>query len=102
MIGAVMQRSVLGLASAALLLTTGCGALVLGRPFGIDPRAEIKVGHDVKNDVIRKMGPPYRRSVDGEGHEIYVYVWADGEGNGQKCIVAFNKNDIAYVVDVAP
>ena len=84
------------------LALTGCAPLVLGRPFLVDPSKEIKIGHDVKADVLRKMGDPYRRSVDSEGHEMLVYVFADGKGGGQKCVVAFNKNDVAYVVEVAP
>ena len=86
----------------ALVASTACVPLVIGRPFQVDPRAAIKVGYDAKADVVRKMGEPYRRSVDAEGHEAYVYVWADGDGGGQKCIVAFNKNDVAYLVEVAP
>jgi hypothetical protein len=93
----------LSLALAILLsYLVGCGHASLGRPFTVDPKAEIKIGHDVKADVIRKLGQPFRRSVDSDGHEMFVYVWADGEGQGQKCVVAFNKNDVAYVVEVAP
>lgn len=89
-------------ATVAALGLSACAPLVLGRPFQTDPRTAIKVGHDSKADVLRKMGAPYRRSVDSEGHEMLVYVFADGKGEGQKCVVAFNKNDVAYVVEVAP
>ncbi|HET6344628.1 MAG TPA: hypothetical protein VFH51_06830, partial [Myxococcota bacterium] len=91
----------LGLA-ILLAYAVGCAPAVLGRPFTVDPKAEIKIGHDSKTDVVRKLGQPFRRSVDSDGHEMFVYVWADGEGGGQKCVVAFNKNEVAYVVEVAP
>ena len=96
------MQSIKQIVMVAALGLAACSPLVLGRPFKVDPRSEIKVGHDLKADVLRKMGDPYRRSVDSEGHEMLVYVFADGKGEGQKCVVAFNKNDVAYVVEVAP
>ena len=83
-------------------LVAGCGSAKIGRPFKIDPRRELKVGHDQKADVERKMGRPYRRFVDSKGHEVFTYVWADGKGRGQKCLIAFNENNVIYLVEVAP
>ena len=92
-------------AVAVLLLGfvgVGCGSARLGSKFKIDPKRELKVGHDQKADVIRKMGQPYRKFVDSKGHEVFTYVWASGTGAGQKCVIAFNKNNVVYLVEVAP
>lgn len=84
-----------------LLFMVACASVSLGRRFPIDPAAELKVGHDRKADVLRKMGKPYRSSVDSEGREILTYVWADGDGHGEKCVIALNKNNVVYLVEVA-
>jgi len=46
------------------------------------------------------MGQPFRKSVDARGREIYTYLWADGKGDGVKCIVAFNEEDKVMFVEV--
>ena len=102
-----MLHKVLGLLRLVTLFALAvtvlaCTNLRLGRRFPIDPRSELKIGHDQKTDVLRKMGQPYRRFVDSEGREVFSYVWADGEGQGQKAIIAFNNNDVVYLVEVAP
>ena len=74
----------------------------IGARFPIDPQKELKVGHDQKADVVRKMGQPYRKFIDSQGHEVFTYVWANGRGGGQKCVIAFNQNDVVYLVEVAP
>ena len=79
-----------------------CASPQIGRPFPIDPVRELKVGYDEKTDVLREMGQPYRSFVDSQGHEVFVYVWADGRGGGQKCLIAFNENDVVYLVEMAP
>lgn len=78
-----------------------CAAPRLGRRFAIDPN-DLKVGHDQKADVLRKMGQPYRRFADSKGREVFVYVWADGRGSGEKCTIGFNENDTVYLVEVSP
>ena len=83
----------------ALGLGSACSALRLGGKFKVDPLSAIKIGHDTKKDVLHKMGQPKRRSIDSEGREIFTYIWANGEGSGQVCTVAFNKNDVVYVVE---
>ncbi len=100
MIKRLVRFAATGLLAATLL--AGCGSVSIGRRFPINPVAELKVGHDQKQDVIRKMGQPYRRFVDSQGHEVFTYVWADGNGAGQKCVIAFNKNNVVYLVEVAP
>ena len=85
-----------------LVASFACASAAIGRKFSADPRAELKVGHDQKTDVLRKMGQPYRRFVDSKGHEVFTYVWADGKGGGQKAIIAFNENDVVYLVEVTP
>lgn len=79
-----------------------CGPLWLGRRFQADPQTALKIGHDQKSDVLRKLGRPYRSFVDSEGREVFTYLWADGEGNGQKAVIAFNKNNIVYLIEVSP
>jgi hypothetical protein len=85
-----------------VVLLFGCAPLTLGRPFGADPALEIKAGHDLRKDVIGKMGQPFRRGVDSRGREIFTYVWADGVGGGSKCLIAFNKNGVVSLVEVTP
>ena len=57
-----------------------------------------KVGHDTEKDVVTKMGQPFRRTTDAQGRAVLTYVWADGKGHGEKCVIAFNKNGLVYVV----
>tara|TARA_B100001123_G_C14833109_1_gene836991 strand:+ start:140 stop:442 length:303 start_codon:yes stop_codon:yes gene_type:complete len=83
----------------ALSLGAGCSSLRLGAKFKVDPASAIKIGHDTKKDVLHKLGQPKRRSVDTEGRVIFTYIWANGDGGGQVYTVAFNKNDIVYVVE---
>ncbi len=85
-----------------MVLVSSCGSARIGRKFTIDPRGELKVGHDRKSDVLRKMGQPYRKFVDSDGREVFTYVWADGKGGGEKCTIAFNKNGMVYLVEVSP
>jgi hypothetical protein len=97
-----MQKWVLRLATGvALAGLVACAAPGLGHRFAMNPN-DLKVGHDEKEDVLRKMGQPYRRFVDSKGREVFVYVWADGQGNGEKCIIAFNEDDAVYLVEVSP
>jgi hypothetical protein len=86
---------------ALLTLAAGC-SVSLGRRFNTDPRAQIKVGFHQKEDVLRELGQPYRVSVDSRGREVFTYLWADGSGAGQKCLVAFNDNSVSYLVDCSP
>ena len=85
----------------ALLVSAfvGCAPLTLGSPFRTDPE-KIKVAHHTKKDVETMMGQPFRKSVDAKGREIYTYLWADGKGDGVKCIVAFNEEDKVMFVEV--
>lgn len=99
-----LPRQLVPAAGALVLiaLLSGCSALVLGAPFKVNPTQAIKVGHDAKKDVLRKMGSPYRRLQDPKGREIFTYVWADGKGRGEKCTIAFNKNGLVTLVEVTP
>lgn len=87
-------------AVAITVTVGGCATLSLGSRFPINPRQEIKVGHDTEKDVINKMGQPFRRATDAQGRAILTYVWANGKGYGEKCVIAFNKNGLVYVVEV--
>jgi hypothetical protein len=89
------------LARLAAVSAVACAGPQIGRPFPIDPVRELKLGYDEKADVLREMGQPYRSFVDSQGHEVFVYVWADGRGGGQKCLIAFNENDVVYLVELA-
>ena len=85
-----------------LLLLASCSPLSLGRPFKVHPGVALKPGHDRTEDVLRKMGPPYRHAVDGRGRVLFTYLWADGEGGGEKCVVAFNENGVVSLVELSP
>ena len=86
----------------ALCFLTQCSPIRLGSRFKVRPTEAIKVGHDHQKDVLKKMGNPYRRSVDPKGRALFTYVWTDGEGKGEKCTVAFNKNGVVALVEVSP
>ncbi|MEC9071330.1 MAG: hypothetical protein VX938_03085 [Myxococcota bacterium] len=86
---------------AASLVTPACGGAQLGRPYP-EPTTTLKVGYDREEDVLAKMGAPYRRTLDSRGRMLFTYLWADGEGAGQSCLVAFNEDGIVSLVDVAP
>ena len=88
--------------SLVLILSPACSSLEIGSRFTVNPNQALKPGHDSKKDVLQKMGSPYRRLTDPKGREIFTYVWTDGEGNGQKCTVAFNKNGLVTFVEVTP
>ena len=85
-----------------VVLQFGCASLHIGREFEQRPETSIRVGYHTVTDVEALMGQPYRKAVDGQGRQVYTYLWADGRGSGEKCIVAFNKNDIVYLVEVSP
>ena len=85
-----------------LVVNFGCTPIFLGRRYKADPRTDIKIGYDHKADVIAKMGPPHRTTVDSAGQEILTYVWADGRGGGEQTLVAINKNGVVYLVEVYP
>ncbi|MBI2377838.1 MAG: hypothetical protein HYV07_27800 [Deltaproteobacteria bacterium] len=78
----------------------GCVSVPIGRRVSADPRTALKVGHDRQSDVLSKLGPPYRKFVDSRGHEVFAYLWADGEGAAEKCLVAFNEVGAVYLVEV--
>jgi len=82
------------------LLATGCANNSLGLRYPA-PSKTIKLGYDSEADVVQKMGPPFRRSVDSKGRTILTYVWADGGSQSRTCIVGFNAVGIAAVLDVA-
>ena len=90
----------LGLALFAMVALGACGATSLGRHFD-DPTQLVKVGYDREEDVVAKMGRPYRRTLDTRGRVLLTYIWADGSGGGETCIVALNEVGIVSLVDVA-
>ena len=94
-----MKRIALCLFVAATL--AGCSPVTVGRRLSADPRSELKVGYDSKPDVVKKLGPPFRKTVDSKGHEVWTYVWADGNGGGQKYTVAFNGADVVFLVEAS-
>ena len=82
------------------LVFGACGGVQLGRPFP-EPTSTLKIGYDREADVIAKMGAPYRRTLDSRGRLLLTYLWADGEGQGQTCLVALNEDGVVALVDVA-
>ena len=97
-----LRRMVLLIVVVLVCGSVACGPLWLGARFPVNPQTDLKIGHDQKSDVLRKMGRPYRTFVDSDGREVFTYLWADGEGNGQKAVIAFNKNNIVYLIEVSP
>ena len=97
------RRSLLRCASLfGATLVIGCSPVTIGSPFRVNPYKAIKIGHDSRKDIINKMGEPYRKNIDAQGREIFTYVWADGKGNGRKCVILFNKNNLVALVEVVP
>lgn len=81
---------------------TGCFPVTLGKRFQSDPRSTVKIGFHQEGDVIALMGRPYRKSVDESGRTILVYLWADGEGDGEKCVIGFNELGVVHSLEVSP
>jgi len=82
-----------------MLALAACSPATIGRPFAKNPRDQVRVGFDTKPVVLGSLGTPHRRFTDPEGREVFVYVWADGSGGGDKLFVAFNSQGIAYLVE---
>lgn len=93
---AALRQEARGLLLLAFL--SSCAGPSLGRRFP-DPAETLKIGFDRREDVIRKMGSPYRVTVGPEGRELLVYLWADGRGQGEKCVVGLNADGVVYVVE---
>ena len=98
----ILRRVLLLIVVVLVCGSVACGPLWLGARFPVNPQTDLKIGHDQKSDVLRKMGRPYRKFVDSEGREVFTYLWADGKGNGQKALIAFNKNNVVYLIEVSP
>lgn len=99
----VLSDQVIALSfTVALALLAGCAGAHIGRPLPVDPRETLKVGHHRKSDAVRELGQPYRVSTDSRGRELLTYVWADGAGEGNKCIIALNENEVIYLVECMP
>ncbi len=97
-----IRRLVLVVVVVLMCGSLACGPLGLGARFPVNPQTDLKIGHDQKSDVLRKMGRPYRSFVDSDGREVFTYLWADGRGNGEKAVIAFNKNNVIYLIEVSP
>mgnify|MGYP001292637720 CR=1 FL=1 len=97
-----MLRHFITIFLTATFLITACGPMTLGRRFKVNPSTDVKIGHDQRKDVLMKLGHPIRKATDTQGREIFTYLWANGEGAGKKCIIAFNKNGVVSVVEVSP
>ena len=88
------------IALALSLSLSGCANNSLGIRYPA-PETTVKLGHDTVSDVVTKMGSPFRRSVDSKGRTILTYVWADGSSESRTCIIAFNTDGVAAILDVA-
>lgn len=104
---ALFQTYAFWLKRAALCLLCAwlcgaCFAAPLGRRFSSRALAQIKVGFDTQATVTKKMGSPYRRSVDPSGRALWVYLWADGQGEGEVKVVGFNTRGVVFLVENAP
>ncbi len=97
-----MTRAQRCLASFLFVAATGCATVSLGRQFAADPRTTVKVGLHSKQDIVAAVGPPVRTFLDSRGREVFTYLWADGRGAGEKCLIAFNENAIVYLVECTP
>lgn len=96
-------RLCVGTLCCAVLLS--CAAPILGHggngPRFADLEAKLRPGFDDKKSVTALLGAPHRKITDAVGRDIYLYVWADGKGGGEECIIAFNTNGVVYLVDAA-
>ena len=82
--------------------SAGCFPVTLGKKFQSDPRSTIKIGFHQEGDVVALMGRPFRKSMDESGRTILVYLWADGEGDGEKCVIGFNELGVVHSIEVSP
>lgn len=87
---------------ALTLVCTSCFPLSLGRRFASDPQKVVKVGFHQEQDVVDLLGRPYRRTIDADGRVLLVYLWTDGEGAGEKCVIGFNELGVAHSLEVSP
>jgi hypothetical protein len=85
---------------AGVTFGSGCASNALGQRFP-DPISTLKIGHDTENDVVTKLGSPFRRTLDTQGRTVLTFLWADGDGAGTSCIVALNQDGVVALVDVA-
>lgn len=76
-----------------------CAPAKLGQRFRVSPREAVKLGVDNRTTVQSTLGAPQRRFTDPDGREVFVYLWADGEGAGEKYMIAFNTEGVAYLVE---
>lgn len=84
------------------LFIGGCFPVTLGRGFQTDPRTTLKIGFHQEGDVVALMGRPFRKSIDASGRTILVYLWTDGEGDGEKCVIGFNDIGVIHSIEVTP
>lgn len=89
----------------SLVVASGCAPATLGHggngPRFTEMQAKLRAGFDDKKSVLAALGPPQQQLTDGQGREIFVYVWADGRGDGEHCVVAFNTSGVVYLVDAS-
>ena len=82
---------------------TACAAPTLGHGGrGVsfaELESRLRPGFDDKKSVLTLLGKPQRSVQDAAGREIYFYYWADGEGQGERVVIAFNTNGVVYLVD---
>ena len=90
------------LAMSLILFCASCFPLSLGRRFSSDPHKVVKVGFHQEQDVLDLLGRPYRRTIDSNGRLLLVYLWADGEGAGEKCVIGFNELGVVHSLEVSP
>ncbi len=83
-------------------LIAACFPVQLGRGFQADPRTTVKVGFHQEGDVLALLGRPYRKTIDPMGRTILVYLWTDGDGNGEKCVIGFNEVGLVHSIEVTP
>jgi len=84
----------------AMMMSLSCASsLAMGRRFG-DSWIKVKEGYHTERDVLRLMGSPQREVIDPKGRKIFVYYWADGYGNGQECVIVFNRKGEVMLKEV--
>ena len=88
--------------TGVLAFTVACFPVQLGRSFQADPRTTIKVGFHQEGDVLALLGRPYRKTIDPMGRTLLVYLWTDGDGAGEKCVIGFNEVGLVHSIEVSP
>lgn len=80
---------------ALALGLAGCTNLEVGRRIPHQQVNEILPGRTKRSDITRMFGSPHR-TVQGDGGQVLVFRYMDGEGYSEELIVSFDGEDVQW------